>query len=39
MDSLFVYYDGNINANALQLSSGLQKTLEIMPNMAENKFE
>ena len=37
--SLFVYYDGNMNANALQFCTGLQKTLEIMPNMAENKFE
>ncbi len=34
--SLFVYYDGNINTNALQFYTVLQNTLEIMPNSAEN---
>ncbi len=34
--SLFVYYDGNINANALQFYTVLRNTLEIMPNSAEN---
>ena len=37
--SLVVYYDGNINPNALQFCTGLQNTWDIMPNRAENKFE
>ncbi len=32
----FVYYDANINTNALQFYTGLQNTLEIIPNCAEN---
>ncbi len=34
--SFFEYYDGNINTNALQFYTGLQNTLENMPNSAEN---
>ncbi len=34
--SLFAYYDGNINTNALQFYTVLQNTLETMPNSAEN---
>ncbi len=34
--SLFENYDGNINTNALQFYTGLQNTLEIMSNSAEN---
>ncbi len=34
--SLFVYYDGNISTNVLQFYTGLQNTLEIMPNSADN---
>ncbi len=34
--SLFEYYDGNKNTNALQFYTGLQNTLENMPNSAEN---
>lgn len=37
--SLLVCYDGNITTNALKICTGLQNTLEIMPNREENKFE
>lgn len=36
--SVFVYYDRNINTRALLYYIGLQNTLEIMPKMAENTF-